>query len=268
MRIIQADCGVEYSGRGKTTSSRGNRLIMLKSDGTVLIHRDKGIIAMNYMGGTKKSDVTESIVDGQLHIIAKANDETIDVTIYDMAFDMTFDDMDEEGDALTRHGTERQMQAWLSRQTNFSSTFGDGCTFLEREWQTGKGPVDLLGIDPDGRLMLIETKRRAKMSDVYQVVRYETAVHNEYERLAAIGETSIKVGRRGEHVIPIIAMEAPLSFLVCSRNDSKVADECVEHGVSLIHIKDEWVDDEAPNEMARVTTTTARHETGIQETSW
>lgn len=268
MRIIQADCRVDYSGRGKTSSSRGNRLIMLKADGTVLIHRDKGIMAMNYMGGAKKPDVSEDVIDGHLHVIAKANDETIDVTIYDMAFDMTFDDMDEDGDALTRHGTEKQMQEWLSRPANFSHTFGDGCNFLEREWQTGKGPVDLLGINADGHLMLIETKRRAKMSDVYQVVRYETAMHDEYERLNAIGETSIKVGKHGEHTVPITAMERPQLFLACGRNDNKVMGECTEHGVKFIHIKDGWTADEAPNEIARVTATPTKKETGKQETLW
>lgn len=252
MRMIVADCVVEYSGRGSTTSSRGIRLVMQKADGTVLIHRDKGMMAMNYMGGVKRPVVEETVdADGNPHMVATCRGERIDVTLYDVLLDMTFDDMDGDGDALERRGTERQMQEWLSRPEVFPAVFGDGCRFLMREWQTGKGPVDLLGMDAEGNLMLVEVKRHAKMSDVYQVLRYATAMANQRDEMRRRGIDSTDIGRDESIVIPATAFEHPVLCLVSGKNVKSARTECEEHGVRFVHVRDGWVSSEVDDVTAR-----------------
>ena len=42
MRLIVARCSVEYSGRLSTFLPEALRLVMIKADGSVLIHADTG----------------------------------------------------------------------------------------------------------------------------------------------------------------------------------------------------------------------------------
>ena len=42
MRIVIADCSVDYSGRLDAHLERATRVLMLKADGSVLIHSDGG----------------------------------------------------------------------------------------------------------------------------------------------------------------------------------------------------------------------------------
>ena len=42
MRLIVARCSVEYSGRLSARLPEALRLLMIKSDGSVLVHADRG----------------------------------------------------------------------------------------------------------------------------------------------------------------------------------------------------------------------------------
>lgn len=249
MRTIFADCTVKYHGRGDTVSSRGTRLIILKADGTVLIHRDKGINAMNYMSGARKHDIREEDdEDGLHHIIAESNDETIDITIYEMFTDITRDDVDGDGDALERHGTEKQMQEWLTRSDVFPEVF-DG-KFLMREFDTGYGPVDLLGMSDDERLMLIEVKRNAKPNDVFQVMRYRDALVRRHETLERKGQDELDVGRDTTLLVPSQALTDPIMYLVSGKDSKKTREQCQTHDVRFVSIGREWVAEEKSNDIA------------------
>ena len=49
MRLIIARCSVDYIGRLTAHLPTATRLIMIKADGTVLIHADSGTKALNWM---------------------------------------------------------------------------------------------------------------------------------------------------------------------------------------------------------------------------
>ena len=51
MKILVADCRVEYDGRGKSVLSSGKRAIILKNDGSVSVHNEVGNKPLNYMKG-------------------------------------------------------------------------------------------------------------------------------------------------------------------------------------------------------------------------
>lgn len=257
MRIIIADCIVKYDGRGDTLSTRGKRLIIIKEDGTVLIHRDKDVRAMNYMSGANKT-IIKDIIDsetGEHHLLASAKDETIDVLLINILSDITIDDMDSDGDALKRRGTEKQMQEWLTREGVFERTFNHG-RFLMREYDTGYGPVDLLGIsDTDDNadnsmLMLIEVKRNAKPNDVFQVMRYHDALTRKHHELEEKHVESIDIGRDEPLIVPSSAFRDPMMFLVSSRGSQKTAEQCASHGVHYVNIGSQWVSEEKDNSIA------------------
>ena len=60
MRIIHCDCEVTYTGRGDTTLPRSERVVILKKDGSVMIHSDEGIKPLNYM--TLKQKIVDFVI--------------------------------------------------------------------------------------------------------------------------------------------------------------------------------------------------------------
>lgn len=85
-------------------------------------------------------------------------------------------DLDLEEVPLVRDGTEKQLQAWLALHPEI---FGQGYSFIQREYPTGAGPVDLLVADETGQPVICEVKRVATSAGVHQLKRYVDALNEE-----------------------------------------------------------------------------------------
>lgn len=178
MRIIKADCEINYDGRGSTTRGRGIRLLIMKDDGCLLIHNSVGVKPINYMTRVRKTEESD-LGGGQLLLTVASSNESIDVVIFRKLFDLTFDMEADKADTIV-NGTERQLQEWLARPVNWDRFLGAGSSYLCRELQTQNGSIDLVG-HRGGRLIIIEVKRKAKKNDVYQVLRYKEALRKSYD---------------------------------------------------------------------------------------
>lgn len=230
MYLLQVDCDIRYTGRGSTFMSRGVRLIMIKSDNSIEIHQDKNIRPLNYM---LRAEFIQFEMDafGYDHLIAGSKDETIDVTIYDTLFETHMDLND--SDELERHGTEKQIQQWLSTD-GFDDVFKGSVEFVTREYQTGRGPVDLLGYDTrDKQVALIEVKRVAKKSDVFQLLRYRSAL---LEHADDSDETFVTVAKKDAFPMETRRVQDPHMYLVATRFRPHVKDECERFGIVALNV--------------------------------
>lgn len=168
MRIVVADCSAVYTGRGDTVLPRGRRVLIMKEDGSVSIHNEHGNKPLNYMKKATFSKNEEKSVWA-----FDANRESLIITIHDLIAD-TYFSMDEENIGLERDGTESHLQEWLSLNP---TQFGENVTLVQREFNTGDGPVDILCVDDVAQeLLVIEVKRVAMMPSVDQVRRYVEAI--------------------------------------------------------------------------------------------
>lgn len=239
MQLMQVDCEVTYDGRGYTTLPRGHRLVIVKDDGSVAIHQDKGIRPLNYMSKSTELYQTKDD-DGFEHFVASSNREVIDIKIYSVLFE-TFLDFPDEAE-LHRQGTEKQLQAWLANEDNFHATVGDGIEFVTREFVTGKGAVDLLGMDrSDGQISLIEVKREAKRNDPFQVVRYRTALLEQRQAAIDAGEDEFKTTATKDAIpIPVESCANPHMMLIAPKFKRGVAAECERRGIVGLQIGDDW----------------------------
>ena len=122
MRMIQADCEVEYDGRGHTNLARGIRVILIKDDGTVIIHRTTGVKPVNYMGSVIDFNEYDDTDNNAHIIIVRSKKETLTLTCHSMIVDLRLPNVNDDSD-FDQNWTERQQQEWLSR--NFSEIFGD-----------------------------------------------------------------------------------------------------------------------------------------------
>ena len=166
MRLIVARCEVTYTGRLNAVLPEALRLLMLKSDGSVMVHADTGgFKPQNWM--TPPTVIEEE--DGLIVVRkrAGATEDRLDIRIVEVVSDVTHD-MGEAAE-LEKDGVERHLQEALADAPQFC---GEGFRLARREWPTDIGPVDLMCRDETDGWIAVEIKRIATIDAVEQLTRY------------------------------------------------------------------------------------------------
>lgn len=175
MRIVVAHCAVDYAGRLTAHLPLAPRVLMVKADGSVLVHSDGGSYKpLNWMsppctmttepaqgaeaeaGATEVWTVRADKTDDQLRILVH---QVISETEVDLGVDP----------GLIKDGVEAHLQRLLSEQID---VLGQGHRLVRREYPTAIGPVDILARDSTGASVAVEIKRRGDIDGVEQLTRY------------------------------------------------------------------------------------------------
>lgn len=152
-----------YNGRLASRLDEAVRLLMVKADGSVLVHADGGSYKpLNWM--SPPCNVT--FADDRWEVSNKAG-EKLTIEIAEILHDS--DHFLGEDPGLIKDGVEAHLQVLLADRPE---VFGDGWTLVRREYPTAIGPVDLLCRDGDGKHVAIEVKRRGEIDGVEQLTRY------------------------------------------------------------------------------------------------
>ena len=171
MRIVIANLSAVYTGRGDTKLGHGVRSVIIKDDGAVSIHNDKGNKPLNYMGrGCQFFESRDAT--GELVWTFDSRDESLRITIHEILQDTSFP-LIQDDPGLVRDGTESHLQEWIASHPH---SLGQGFTLVGREYPTGAGPVDLLVRNGEGVPVAVEVKRVAMLGAVDQVSRYVEAL--------------------------------------------------------------------------------------------
>jgi endonuclease len=166
VRLIVARCEVTYTGRLTAYLPESTRLLMIKADGSVLVHADAGgYRPLNWM--TPPTVIEEG--DGVLVVRKRAgrSEDRLEIRLHDVLSDVEH----EMGEAapLEKDGVERDLQETLAA---LPETLEPGLRLDRREWPTDVGPVDLMCRDADGGWVAVEIKRIATIDAVEQLTRY------------------------------------------------------------------------------------------------
>ena len=164
MRLLVARCEVVYSGRLSARLPEALRLVMLKSDGSVMVHADTGgYKPQNWM--TPPTMVEET--DDGLVVRKRGSEDRLDLRIAEVVSDVTHD-MGEAA-ALEKDGVEADLQEALAASP---AACGEGLRLVRREWPTDIGPVDLMCRDGEDGWVAVEIKRVGTIDAVEQLSRY------------------------------------------------------------------------------------------------
>ncbi len=163
MRVVIADCSVQYQGRLSAHLPRANRLIMVKADGCVAIHADGGAYKpLNWMNAPNR------LVEGDGEwTVTNPKGETLTITLHEVMSDSAWELGVDPG--LQKDGVEAHLQELLAANCTH---LGEGWRLVRREYPTDIGPVDLLCRDADGVAIAVEIKRRGEIDGVEQLTRY------------------------------------------------------------------------------------------------
>jgi hypothetical protein len=175
VRLVVARCSVDYAGRLSSHLPLGTRLLVLKSDGSVLVHADTlSYKPLNWMSPPCVTTVLEPDADqldaGVTEIWKVAQAKTADllvISIHEILHDSSHELGQDPG--LRKDGVEADLQKLLAEQIDL---LGDGYRLVRREYMTAIGPVDILAPDANGGSVAIEIKRRGDIDGVEQLTRY------------------------------------------------------------------------------------------------
>ncbi|WP_346844553.1 endonuclease NucS [uncultured Rothia sp.] len=183
MRLVIAECSVDYVGRLKAHLPRANRLLMVKNDGSVLIHSDGGSYKpLNWMSPPATMHVSDREelesstsfdiaddpdIEALWRVQAAKSDDYLLIRIYQVIGELSHDLGVDPG--LIKDGVEADLQRLLAEQIE---TLGHGYRLVRREYPTAIGPVDILARDSNGSAIAVELKRVGDIDGVEQLTRY------------------------------------------------------------------------------------------------
>jgi endonuclease len=163
VRLVIARCSVDYIGRLTAHLPLATRLLVVKADGSVLVHSDGGSYKpLNWMSppcSLVETDTTWTVTN-------KAGEQLI-VTLESVEHDSSHELGVDPG--LVKDGVEAHLQKLLAEHIH---TLGVGYRLVRREYPTPIGPVDIMARDPAGAAVAVEIKRRGEIDGVEQLTRY------------------------------------------------------------------------------------------------
>jgi RecB family endonuclease NucS len=163
MRLVIARCSVDYTGRLSAHLPLATRLLLVKADGSVLVHADGGAYKpLNWM-----SAPCILVQEPGAWRVTNRTGESMTIQIEEILHD-SFHDLGVDP-GLVKDGVERHLQELLADRC---SVLGDGWSLVRREYPTDIGPVDLLCRDHEGAYVAVEIKRRGEIDGVEQLKRY------------------------------------------------------------------------------------------------
>jgi len=166
VRLIVARCEVTYTGRLTAHLPESTRLVMIKADGSVLVHADAGgYKPLNWM--TPPVVLEEG---GETVVVRKRagrTEDRLEIRLLEVLSDVEHEMGEAAG--LEKDGVERDLQEALGA---LPEAIGEGLRLVRREWPTDIGPVDLMCRDADDGWVAVEIKRVGTIDAVEQLSRY------------------------------------------------------------------------------------------------
>ena len=174
VRLVIARCSVDYEGRLQAHLPLATRLLLVKADGSVLVHSDGGSYKpLNWMSPpcamAEVAPEEDEVADGveSVWVVQHAKSDRLRVRLHEVLHDSAHELGVDPG--LVKDGAEAHLQRLLAEHI---ATLGEGYTLVRREYMTAIGPVDILCRDASGATVAVEIKRRGDIDGVEQLTRY------------------------------------------------------------------------------------------------
>jgi RecB family endonuclease NucS len=175
LRLVVARCSARYTGRLTAHLPLATRLLVVKADGSVLLHSDGGSYKpLNWMSppctlsvSAPDADAADRGVTAVWTVQHQKSDDRLEIELHEVEHDSAHDLGVDPG--LVKDGVEAHLQELLAAQIEL---LGSGHTLVRREYMTAIGPVDILARDAQGSAVAVEIKRRGEIDGVEQLTRY------------------------------------------------------------------------------------------------
>lgn len=190
-RMLQlvGGCTIDYQGRAQSTLASGERLVLFKPDGTLLVHTDVGTKPINWQPGPTSTAVAVQELDEDQPMLVVTVEraspkEIVTIAFEEVHFAAAFVLRDWED--LQLLGTEADIAELLRLHPHLIE---EGFQPYDMEVDRRRGPMDIYGHDVHGGRVVVEVKRRTagikEATQLYRYVEKERKVHGEVRGLLA-----------------------------------------------------------------------------------
>ncbi len=179
---IMASCRVFYDGRAISRLELGDRIIIIKADGSFIIHQDRNLEPVNWQ--PPKTKVSVDIHQGMVKIkgVRRNPHESLEVEILQTHMVSYF--IGEDLESLELAGYEADMGDLIFKDPE---VIEKGFRPTSREYHTPQGFIDIMGKDHEGNITILELKsRKAGTNAVKQLRRYVDCFSDHKEKVRGV----------------------------------------------------------------------------------
>lgn len=203
MLIIVGKCTVSYVGRAKSKLELGERVLIVKQDGSLLVHRSEGCDPVNwqppgcvYHTGTNGDRL-------EIQAVRRVPSESIRVS-FDSIQLLSVLNLDDAGE-FSMYASEDDMHKAILMQP---SLVEEGLKIISYEKKVEAGFVDVYGVDNNGRLVVIEVKRKTACKDAaWQLAKYIDSVKGKADREVRGILVAPGVGKGVQRILSTLKLE-------------------------------------------------------------
>jgi RecB family endonuclease NucS len=176
--IVAGKCHVRYTGRAKSTLEPGERILIIKEDGSLLVHRPVGYEPVNWQPPGSIFHVQTNADSIEVHAVRQKPRESVRVT-FDEVFMVSALSLVDSGE-FALYASEQDMHRAILLKP---SLLEDGFKPISYEKKVEPGFVDVYGVDKNGKLVVVEVKRKtAGKEAVLQLAKYIDAIKGKADR--------------------------------------------------------------------------------------
>jgi endonuclease len=213
MLIIVGRCTVNYAGRAKSKLELGERVLMVKQDGSLLVHRSTGCDPVNWQ---PPGCICHTKAKGKLleiHAVRPASSESVQV-LFDRIQLVSALNIEDDGE-FSLYASEEDMHKAILLQP---SLVEEGLKLISYEKKVEPGFVDIYGMDKSGNLVVIEVKRKtAGKEAVLQLAKYVDKVKEKADRKVRGILVAPNIGKGVQRALTTLALEfKPLDPKKCA----------------------------------------------------
>jgi RecB family endonuclease NucS len=201
--IVAGNCHVHYAGRANSTLEPGERLLIIKSDGSLLVHRPTGYEPVNWQpaGGAFHVQIKEEGLE--VHGVRQKPRETVRVTFSEV-FLVSALALSDSGDFLL-HASEDDMHRAILLKPDLLE---EGFKPISWEKHVEPGFVDIYGEDKNGKLVIVEVKRRtASKEAALQLAKYIEPIKAKINREVRAVLVAPSLGKDMQRLLTTMGLE-------------------------------------------------------------
>ncbi len=176
--IIAGNCRVRYTGRAASTLEPGERILVVKSDGALLVHRPVGYEPVNWQpaGSVFHAEIKNDTLE--IHGIRQKPRENVKV-MFDSIFMISSLNLTDAGEFLLYASEDDMHRAILLKP----ELLEEGFKPISWEKKVEPGFVDVYGEDKDGKLVIVEVKRKTATKEAaLQLAKYVEPIKSKVNR--------------------------------------------------------------------------------------
>lgn len=176
--VVVGRCSVHYVGRAESKLEPGERMLIIKRDGSLLVHRSVGYEPVNWQppGCVYHSQVKNGVLE--IHAVRNRPSESVKVS-FDRIFLASGMDLEDSGE-FSLYASEEDMHRAILISP---SLLEEGFKPVSYEKKVDPGFLDVYGQDSNGRLVVVEVKRKTagKMAAI-QLAKYVDSIRGRTDR--------------------------------------------------------------------------------------